>query len=63
METRSADDRLFAYLALSLIGLMFPACEKEVFKSAQPVLLAESGIMLWLVIVGAGKKRLGGTVP
>jgi len=48
----------FAYLALSLTGLLFPAYEDKVIKFAQPVLFAEVAIMLWLAIMGVSEKRL-----
>ena len=51
----------FAYLALSLTGLLFPAYEDQVIKFAQPVLFAEVAIMLWLAIMGVREKRLATT--
>ena len=48
----------FAYLALSLTGLLFPAYEDQVIKFAQPVLFAEVAMMLWLAIMGVSEKRL-----
>jgi hypothetical protein len=48
----------FAYLALSFTGLLFPAYEDKVSNFAQPVLLAEVAIMLWLAIMGAKEQRL-----
>ena len=48
----------FAYLALSLTGLLFPAYEDKVIKFAQPVLFAEVAIMLWLALIGVREKRL-----
>jgi len=48
----------FAYLALSFTCLLFPVYEDKVWKFAQPVLLAEVAIMLWLAIMGAREKRL-----
>jgi len=47
----------FAYLALSLTGLLFPAYEDKVIKFAQPVLFAEVTIMLWLALIGVREKR------
>ena len=47
----------FAYLALSFTGLLFPAYEDKVSKFAQPVLLGEVAIMLWLVIMGGAKEQ------
>ena len=43
----------FGYVALSIIGLMFPTYYNAAFKWAQPVLLGELAIMLWLLIKGA----------
>jgi len=43
----------FAYLAISLTGLMLPAYETTVWNFAQPVLFGEVAIMLWLSIMGA----------
>jgi hypothetical protein len=51
----------FAYLALSFTGLLFPAYEAEVFTIAQPVLLGEVAVMLWLLIMGAKEKPLAAT--
>jgi hypothetical protein len=46
----------FGYLALSLTGLLFPDYEDQVSNIAQPFLLAELAIMLWLLIMGAAEK-------
>jgi uncharacterized protein DUF4386 len=46
----------FGYLALSFTGLVFPVYEDQVSKIAQPLLLAEPAIMLWLLIMGATEK-------
>jgi len=43
----------FAYLALSLTGIMWPQYEDAVFNSAFPAMLGELAIMLWLMIMGA----------
>ena len=51
----------FAYLALSLTGLLFPAYEDQVIKFAQPVLFAEVAMMLWLAIMGVSENRLATT--
>jgi hypothetical protein len=48
----------FAYLALSFTGLLYPQWEGKVFGFAQPVLLGEVALMLWLVIFGAKEQRL-----
>jgi hypothetical protein len=46
----------FAYLAVSISGLLFPAYEDKVWRFAQPVLLAEVAFMVWLAIVGVKEK-------
>ena len=51
----------FAYLALSLTGLLYPTYEHKVWNVAQLVLLGEVAIMLWLAIVGAKEKHLAAT--
>ena len=43
----------FAYLALSLIALLFPPYYGTAFKMATPLLFAELAITLWLLIKGA----------
>lgn len=43
----------FAYLAISLTGLLLPQYENTVSNIAFPALLAEIAIMLWLLIKGA----------
>lgn len=48
----------FGYLALSLTGLLFPDYEDQVSNIAQPLLLGELAIMLWLLIMGATEKPL-----
>jgi hypothetical protein len=53
----------FAYLVVSFTGLLYPAYEDKVWNFAQPVLLAEVAIMLWLLIVGAKDKRSAATSP
>src|SRR5215467_8583163 len=47
-----------AYLAISFTGLMLPDYEYKVWNLAQPVLLGEVAIMLWLAIMGAKEPRL-----
>ena len=42
-----------AYVALSLIALLWPSYSGLAFRAAQPALLGELWIMLWLVIKGA----------
>jgi hypothetical protein len=43
----------FAYLVVSLTGLLLPEYEKAVFNSAFPALLGELVFTLWLLIKGA----------
>ena len=43
----------FAYLTISLTGLLFPPYMDKVYNIAFPVLFGELAIMLWLVIKGA----------
>ena len=43
----------FAYLTISLIGLLVPQYEDVVSNYAFPALLGEMAIMLWLLIKGA----------
>jgi len=48
----------FGYLALSCTGFLFPHYEDKVFAYAQPLMIGELAIMLWLVIKGAKEPRL-----
>ena len=48
----------FAWLALSISGLLFPGHEDKIFVITQPVVLGEVAVMLWLVIMGAKEKPL-----
>jgi hypothetical protein len=48
----------FAWLVLSLTGMLFPAYEDRVFKLTQPVALGEMMTMLWLTVMGVQDKRL-----
>ena len=43
----------FGYLALSVTGLMFPQYESKAFGFAQPAMIGELAMMLWLLIMGA----------
>src|ERR1700737_362237 len=43
----------FGWLVLSLIALLFPPYYEVAFRIAQPVLLGELAILLWLLIKGA----------
>lgn len=42
-----------AYVTLSLTGLLFAGYQQKVFMMAQPALLGEVALMLWLVIRGS----------
>ena len=53
----------FAYLALSVSGLVFPRLEDKVFDIGQPLRLGEVATMLWLVIMGVNEKRLTEAKP
>jgi hypothetical protein len=48
----------FAYLAMSLTGLLFPQYEDMVSNIAFPALLGELAIMLWLLIKGASVREV-----
>ena len=48
----------FAYLAMSLTGLLLPQYEDAVSNIAFPAQLGEIAIMLWLLIVGAKPQPL-----
>ena len=50
----------FAYVVISLTGLLFPQYQDKVFTIAQPALFGELAIMLWLVIKGAQPPALDG---
>jgi hypothetical protein len=43
----------FAYVALSVTGLLLPQYQDKVFSISQPAFLGELALMLWLVIKGA----------
>jgi Domain of unknown function (DUF4386) len=43
----------FAYLALSLAGVLWPQYQGKVFTISQPAFFGEIALMLWLVIKGA----------
>jgi len=51
----------FAYLALSVTGLLSPAYEHRIWSFAQPILFGEVAIMLWLAIMGAKERHLSAT--
>jgi len=48
----------FAYVILSLTGLLLPQHYDTVFMFGQPAFFAEIAIMLWLLIKGAKRKPL-----
>jgi len=48
----------FAYLAISITGVLFPQYEQMVFNITFPAMLGELAIMLWLVIMGARERPL-----
>jgi uncharacterized protein DUF4386 len=50
----------FAYLIISLTGLLLPQYMDKVYNIAFPVLFGELAIMLWLVIKGARGGAVGG---
>jgi len=43
----------FGYLGMSLVALLFPTYYDVAFRIAQPLLIAELAIILWLLIRGA----------
>jgi hypothetical protein len=51
----------FAYVALSLTGLLAPQYMDKVYNIVFPVLFGELAIMLWLLIKGAKVKPLAAT--
>ncbi len=48
----------FAYLAVSLTGVLFPRYEQAVSNIAFPAMLGELAIILWLLIMGAKQQPL-----
>ena len=48
----------FAYVAISLTGFLLPGYESKVSNYAQPALVGELVVMLWLVLMGAKDNRL-----
>lgn len=46
----------FAYVSISLTGLMFPQYSDSVTKLGMPLFLGEVAFMLWLLIMGAKPK-------
>jgi uncharacterized protein DUF4386 len=53
----------FAYVILSLTGLLFPPYQDKVFMISQPALFGELALMLWLVIKGAKPPALDVAAP
>jgi len=51
----------FAYVLLSLTGLLLPQYQNKAFIIAQPALFGELALMLWLVIKGARPPALDAT--
>jgi len=51
----------FAYVILSLTGVLFPQYQDKVFIISQPALFGELAFMLWLVIKGAKPPALDAT--
>jgi hypothetical protein len=50
----------FAYLAISLTGLLEPNYADRISRIASPALLGEGAIILWLLIKGANPQALPG---
>ena len=48
----------FAYIVVSLTGVMWPQYQARVFNLSQPALFGELALMLWLVIKGARPQGL-----
>jgi Domain of unknown function (DUF4386) len=53
----------FAYLALSLAGVLWPQYQGRVFTISQPAFFGEIALMLWLVIKGAKPPAVGAAAP
>src|SRR6266853_5867401 len=51
----------FAYVILSLTGILWPQYEDKVFTYSQPAFFGEVALMLWLVIKGARPPALDAT--
>ena len=47
----------FAWLAFSVISLLFPAYGDKAFSITQPIAMGEVATMLWLVIMGAKENQ------
>lgn len=53
----------FAWITLSISGLLFPVYEDKVYAMTQPVCLGEVALMLWLVVMGAKEPRTTAATP
>jgi Domain of unknown function (DUF4386) len=53
----------FAYVTMSLMGLLLPQYQDKVFIFSQPALFGEMALMLWLVIKGAKPPNLDARFP
>jgi len=47
----------FAYLALSVTGILWPQYEARVYHALFPVMFGELAMMLWLIIMGARERH------
>jgi hypothetical protein len=53
----------FAWVILSLMGVLLPQYQDKVFTFTQPAVFGEIAFMLWLVIKGAKPPALDATAP
>jgi hypothetical protein len=53
----------FAYIIMSLTGILLPQYQSKVFMISQPALFGELALMLWLLIKGARPRVLDTTSP
>ena len=51
----------FAYITMSLTGVLWPQYQDKVFIFSQPALFGELALMLWLVVKGARPQTLDAT--
>jgi hypothetical protein len=47
----------FAYLALSVTGILWPQYEDRVYNVVFPVMWGELAMMLWLIVMGGRERR------
>ena len=47
----------FAYVVLSVTGIMWPPYLAKVWSAALPVMFGELAIMLWLIVIGAKERQ------